>query len=188
MHSKLRRPTLKRLAIAIALFLCSITALAQNADDPASKDDILKYLQTMHSHDMLQKMMEAQAQSTQQLMRDMIVRDNGSVPVDFETHFKKAMGDLVKNMPVDELTQAMIPAYQAHFTHGDIEALNTFYSSPVGQKVLQELSAVVQEGNQAAMPIMSKYLAHWLDRVKQEFEPVPKAPAKKSGQSAPSTN
>ncbi len=39
--------------------------------------------------------------------------------------------------------------------------MNAFYSSPVGQKVLHELPAVMQEGNQAAMPIMSKYLGEW---------------------------
>ncbi len=79
------------------------------------------------------------------------------------------MDDLVKGMPIDEITQAMIPAYQQHFSKSDIEAMNAFYSSPVGQKVLQQLPAVMQEGSQAAMPIMSKYLGEWKDRMEQEM-------------------
>ena len=39
-----------------------------------------------------------------------------------EGDMKKMMDELAKDMPVDEITEAMIPAYQAHFTHADIEA------------------------------------------------------------------
>jgi hypothetical protein len=99
---------------------------------------------------------------------------------------KKAMDDLVKTMPIDEITEAMIPAYQKHFTKSDIEAMNTFYSSPVGQKVLEELPAVMQEGSQAAMPIMSKYLTEWKTRMEQEAKEMEKdAPQKVPIQQAP---
>jgi hypothetical protein len=175
----------KRVLIAIACIVFSLPALAQNADEPASKDDILLYLRTMHSHDLMQKMMQVQAQSMRQMFHDMILNEKGSVPADFDEHFKKFMGDAIKGMPADEIEQAMIPAYQAHFTHGDIEAMNTFYASPVGQKVLQELPAVMQEGNQAAMPILTKYLSDWQKRIKDEFEPATKASPAKSGTSAP---
>ena len=48
--------------------------------------------------------------------------------------------------------------------------MNAFYSSPVGQKVLEQLPAVLQEGNAAMLPIISKYLSEWEDRVKGEFD------------------
>jgi hypothetical protein len=78
----------------------------------------------------------------------------------------------------------MIPSYQKHFTKGDLAAMNAFYSSPVGQKVLEELPAVIQEGNQAAMPIMTKYLEEWRGRVEQEFgsKQTPQGGAKQSPQ------
>jgi hypothetical protein len=160
--------------------------LAQSADsEPPSRDDVILYLRTMRSHDMLQRTMEVQAASTQQLFHDMLVKENGSVPADFDTHFKKAMDDLIKGMPADEIVQAMIPAYQNHFTKAEIEAMNTFYSSPLGQKVLEELPAVIREGSQAAMPIMSKYLEDWKDRMQTEFEKMGKSPPKNG--SAPAT-
>jgi uncharacterized protein len=173
---------MKRLLIAIVCLALAAPALAQSADEPASRDEVILYLRTMRSHDMLQRTMAVQSQSIQALLHDQILKDKGKLPPDFDVHMKKAMDDLVKNMPFDDIFQAMIPAYQKHFTKGDIEAMNAFYSSPVGQKVLEELPAVLQEGNQAAMPIISKYLSEWRQSIQSEFEdskaPAPeKAPA-----------
>jgi len=119
--------------------------------------------------------MQEQSQSMQQLVRDQVLKEKGSVPAEFDAHFKKAMDERVRGMPVDEITEAMIPAYQKYFTKSEIEAMNTFYSSPIGQKVLQELPAVMQESAQAAMPIMSKYLSEWNDRMQRELKEMEKA-------------
>lgn len=172
---------MKRLFLAIAFAVLSVTGFAQSADEPASKDDILLYLRTMHSHDMLQTVMQVQVQSMRQLFHDMLEKE-GKLPADFDSRFNQVMGDLVKNMPMDELIEAMIPAYQKHFTKGDIEAMNAFYSSPVGQKVLEQLPAVIQEGSQAAMPLMSRYLEEWKTRVDEEFG---SKPAKQSSSQKP---
>jgi hypothetical protein len=161
---------MKRLLIALACLAFCAPALAQTADEPASTDDIILYLRTMHSHDMFQRVMEVQSQNMQQLLRDQVMKEKGSVPPEFDAHFKKVMEDMIKNMPIDQITQAMIPAYQKHFTKGDITAMSAFYSSPVGQKVLQELPVVMQEGSQAAMPIMTKYLSEWKDRMQQDLK------------------
>jgi uncharacterized protein len=166
----------------IALILCagfSWTGLAQTSDsDPATKDDVILYLRTMRSHDMFQKMMEVQSQSMQKLMYDQILQDKGEIPPDYQAHMKKAMENLVKGMPTDDIVEAMIPAYQKHFTRGDIQAMNAFYSSPVGQKVLQELPEVTQEGMQAALPIISKYLGEWKERMEQEMKDLGKSSTK----------
>jgi uncharacterized protein len=161
---------MKHLLIAIACIVCSAAGVAQTGNDPASRDDVILLLQTMHSHDFMQKMMAAQSSSMRELMHDQIMRDKGTVPSDFETHFTKVMDDMIKGMPADEIMEAMIPSYQKHFTHNDIGAMNVFYGSPVGQKVLEQLPAVMQEGMQAAMPVMSKYLSKWKDRMQSEME------------------
>src|SRR5260370_7992971 len=102
--------------------------------------------------------MHVQSQSMEQLVRDQVLKDKGSVPPEFDAHFKKTMDELIRGMPVDEITEAMIPAYQKHFTKSEIEAMNTFYSSPVGQKVLHELPAVIRAAAQSTMPLLSNYL------------------------------
>ena len=180
---------MKRLLLALACLALSLPVLAQNADDPASRDDVILYLRTMHSHDLMQKTMEVELQSMHQLMHEQILKEKGKVPANFEAQFKKMMDELLKNMPMDEMEQAMVPAYRKHFTHGDIEAMNAFYSSPVGQKVLQELPAVMQEGLQTAMPILSKYLSEAEERMKRELAPEEKSsPANSESGSPPTQN
>jgi uncharacterized protein len=154
---------------AWCLFLVAPCWSQTAASDPATKDDVILFFQTMHSHDMIERMIQVQSQAVQQLLHDQFEKEK-AVPADFDAQMKKRMDDLIKNMPVDQITQAMIPAYQKHFTHGDIEAMNAFYSSPVGQKVLQELPEVSQEGMQAMMPILSKYLSDWRDRTEQDLK------------------
>lgn len=179
---------MKRVLIVLACLALSAPLLAQNADEPASRDDVILYLRTMHTHDLMQRVMVVQSQTMQQLFHDQILKEKGKLPANFDAQFKKAMDDLLENMPMDDIVQATIPAYQKHFTHGDIEAMNAFYSSPVGQKVLEQLPVVMQEGMQAAMPIMSKYLSDWQEKVKREFEPVEKSTPAKTESSAPAQN
>ena len=156
------------LVVAVGCF--PQNALAQTSDEPASRDDVILYMRTMHSHDTMQRTMQVQADSMRALFRDQLMKDKGKMPPNFDSKFKQAMDDLVKNMPLDEISNAMIPAYQKHFTKSDIQAMNAFYSSPVGQKVLEELPAVLQEGNQAAMPMLSRYLSDWQGQMKKVFE------------------
>jgi uncharacterized protein len=178
---------MKRLLIALILLVLSVPVFGQNADEPATRDDVILYLRTMHSHDMLRRIMEVQAQLMEQMFRQMILKDKGKVPSDFDSKFKKAMEDLIKGMPADEIVQAMIPAYQRHFTKSDLEAMNAFYSSPVGQKVLQQLPDVIQEGNQAAMPIITRYLGEWQERMKHDLEQTQDS-SQGSGKGAPAQN
>lgn len=164
----------------------SAPGFAQTSDtDAATRNDVILYLRTMRSHDMLQKTMEVQFQSIQQLLHDQLLQDKGTIPPDFDAHMKKMMDDLRKSMPADEIIEAMIPAYQNHFTRSDIQAMNAFYSSPVGQKVLEQLPAVMQEGMQAAMPIMNKYLTEWKGRMQQDVKELEKSSPKAAPAPAP---
>jgi hypothetical protein len=161
-----------RLFILATLCLAlSAPALAQNADtDAATKDDVILYLRTMHSHDMMQRTIEVQFHSMAQLMHEQMQQEKGSVPPEFDAHVKKMLDDLRKNMLLDEISNAMIPAYQNHFTRGDIQAMTAFYSSPVGQKVLEQLPSVLQEGMQAAMPILNKYMTEAKQRIQEDLK------------------
>ena len=165
--------------IAILTIVLCAACVAQTADsEPATRDDVILYFRTMHAYDMVSRLMEVQSQSMRQLLHDQLEQEN-ALPADFDSRMKKILDELVKNMPIDEMIQAMIPAYQNHFTHGDIVAITAFYSSPVGQKVLQVLPSVVQEGNQEMMPILNKYVTEWKEKMQNEFKDMkntPKAP------------
>ncbi|MGD0570472.1 MAG: DUF2059 domain-containing protein [Candidatus Sulfotelmatobacter sp.] len=156
----------------------SVPALAQNADtDPASKDDIILYLRTMHSHDMMQKTMQAMLGSMRQMFSEQFEKDGKTPPGDAEKRLNSMMDELIKGMPLDEMMQATIPVYQKHFTKGDIDHLIAFYSSPTGQKLLEEMPAITGESMTAMMPIMLKYMEDSKERVRQQVKEMEKSAA-----------
>jgi hypothetical protein len=156
----------------------SAPALAQNADtDPASRDDVILYLRTMHSHDMMQKTMQAMLGSLRQMFSEQFEKDGRTAPADAEKRFNSIMDEVIKGMPLDEMAQAMIPVYQKHFTKGDIDHLIEFYSSPTGQKVLEEMPAITGESMTAMMPIMTKYMEDSKQRVRQQVKEMEKGAA-----------
>jgi hypothetical protein len=92
---------------------------------------------------------------------------------------------MMREMPFDEMLQAMVPAYQKHFTKGDMDALVAFYSAPTGQKIMQELPAVMAEGMEAMTPIMRKSMDKMTERTEQEIAQMMKDSPKKAGDGVP---
>jgi uncharacterized protein len=50
---------------------------------------------------------------------------------------------------VEQLTAAMIPAYQHHFTADEVDGLIKFYKSSLGQKLVTQMPATMAEAAQA---------------------------------------
>jgi hypothetical protein len=115
-----------------------------------------------------------------QMAHQEYLKDKDKLPAGFEEQQNKMMDDMFKNMPWDEMIEAIEPAYQKHFTKGDIDSLVTFYSSPVGQKVLRELPAVMSDAMQSMMPIMQKYLATMKEQIDQQKADALKESEKKA--------
>lgn len=174
-----------RLAIVVVLSLgCSLSAMAQSfSDSPATTEDVERYFQVMHSHEMMRQMMQAMSKPMHQMIHQQFVKDQDKLPSDFEARMSKTMDDMLRDMPFDEMMQAMVPAYQKHFTKGDINQLIAFYSSSTGQKVLRELPSITAEAMQSMMPIMSKQMDRMKERLQQDI-----AESLKTGSAAPTGN
>jgi hypothetical protein len=173
----------------IAALLCagfSWTCPAQTAADaPATKQDVERYFQAVHSHDVMLKMVEAMSKSRHELAHEQCAKDKDKLPADCEARINKMMDDMMNAMPFDEMMEAMVPAYQKHFTKGDMDALVAFYSAPTGQKMLQELPAVMAEGMEAIMPILRKNVDRMTERAQEEIAQMMKESPKKAGEVAP---
>lgn len=61
-------------------------------------------------------------------------------------------------LSVDEMMAVIIPVYQRHLTHEDVQAIIAFYHTPVGQKYLKEQPAMQAESMKAVEPIIQKHL------------------------------
>jgi hypothetical protein len=178
---------MKRIFLAlIACLAFAMSGVAQQspADAPATKEDVQKYLDVMHSGKMISQMLDAMSKPMHQMMHEQYLKDKDKLPADFELRMNKVMDDYIKGLPIEEMLQAMIPAYQKHFTKRDIDGLVAFYSSPTGRKVIQELPAITAEAMQAMMPLMRKQIDAMSDRMQEQVAQMKKEsgvkPAEKS--------
>src|ERR1700689_3271785 len=112
---------MKRFVLATIVLLCaSAIGFAQQdpTDSPATKEDVRKYLEVMHSREMMSKMIDAMTKPMHQLMHEQYEKDKDKLPADFETRMDKLMDDTMKSFPWDEILDSMVPVYQKHFTKG----------------------------------------------------------------------
>ena len=161
---------MKRLLVLFAFciaFALNLTAQQSN-DSPASREDVEKYFQVAHSSDMAKQVMQAMSKPMHDMIHQQAMKDQDKLPPDFEAHMNQIMDDMLNTMPLDEMLQAMVPVYQKHFTHGDLEQLTAFYATPVGQKILREMPAISAEAMQSMMPIMQKQMEAMQQRLRQE--------------------
>jgi hypothetical protein len=168
-------------ALLCLAFCCC--AFAQQADDTAAtKEDVQRYFDAMHLHEMITQMFDAMAKPMHQMVHDQYVKDKDKLPDDFEEQMNKQMDSMFKDMPWDEMIQAMVPAYQKHLTKGDLDAIIAFYSSPTGQKLLREMPAMTAESMQTMMPILQKYMEKMQSRIQEQTEAMLKKADAKAGQ------
>jgi hypothetical protein len=113
-------------------------------------------------------MIDAMTEPAHQMLHQQYLKDKDKLPPDFEERTQKMMDDYLKDLPLDEMLQAMVPAYQKHLTKGDINALVAFYSSPTGQKLIREMPAITAEAMQAVMPLVQQRVGAITQRVQQD--------------------
>lgn len=172
-YSQPNVPGESKMKQSMILFLfCAGLALNVSAqqignDAPASREDVERYMQVAHASDMNKQIMQAMSNSVHDMIHQQAL-NQPNLPPDFEAHMEGIIDDMLKNLPVDDMLQAMVPIYQKHFTHGDIETLTAFYSTSTGQKMLHELPAITGELMQAMMPIMQSQMQTMQQRIKQE--------------------
>lgn len=173
---------MKRSLLILAVCLAFVTtgsAQQSAADTPATKEDVQRYLDVMHSREMIDKMLEAMIKPMHQMLHEEYLKDKDKLPADFEARMNKLTDDMMKGMPWDELLQTMMPVYQKHFTKGDMDAIVAFYSAPTGQKLLKEMPALTAESMQLMMPILRKHIGAMTDRVQQQVAQMLKDPGAK---------
>jgi len=156
------------------------------ADAPASKEDIQRYLDTMNVRDMMKTVMDSMAKTMHQIVHQQVEKQP-NLPADFESRTDKMMDDMIKNFPTDDLLAAMEPVYEKHLTKGEVDALVAFYSTPTGQKILNDLPAMTSEAMQAGVGVAQKMMAKMTQRVQDEVAQMQKGQEGSSAKPNPST-
>jgi uncharacterized protein len=137
----------------------SKAATALPADAP-SREEVLKLFEMLQ----ISKTMEIAIQAAKQQSIEMAEQMIEEKAPDATAEQKKQMREMINGVmaealgpaAIKEMLEATVPVYQRHLSKSDLRAMMAFYSSPVGQKVLREQPAMVQESMQAAAGIQQR--------------------------------
>ncbi len=162
------------LALLLLVMVAPVGFAQQNATDaPATKEDVERYLEVMHSREMMKNMMDAMTKQIHQMLHEQFQK-TPNLPADFEAQEQNRIESFLRDYPVDELVQAIIPVFERHLTKGEVDDLVAFYSSPTGQKMLKEMPAMTAEAMQASQAIVQRTLAKQMQRVQDEIAAMQK--------------
>ena len=78
--------------------------------------------------------------------------------------------DTLSSLHIDEMIEVIVPVYQRHFTDADLDAVLAFYSSPTGQKFLNETPQILQETMMAMGPMQQKMMQEMMQKMQQRME------------------
>jgi hypothetical protein len=160
----------------IALSVCAgaPAAVAQTtvsiAPDAASKEDVKKLFDVMASRQQMADMLQKVFAQMRTLNREEIKKRHPDITEAELARMDRESEDLMKNFPLDAMLGDMIPVYQRHFTKTEIDALTAFYSSPVGQKFLQEIPAVTAETMRVVYPRLQAEIDAVLKRAEEKTQ------------------
>jgi uncharacterized protein len=181
---------MKRFALVLLLAAAFCwPAFAQSTDDtPASKEDVERYFAVAKSHDMMKKMMATMSETMRQVFHEQYLEHKDDLPADYESKIDADLNEMFVNMPMDDILQAMAPAYQKHLTKGDVDNLIAFYSTPTGQKLLSEMPAILADSMRDALPIITKYAEGVRTKLQKETDDMIAQGKKPSAGKAPSAS
>jgi|SRR6516225_2883199 hypothetical protein len=141
-----------RKLIGFVVVICIFSALGvaqSNAPNPApSKEDVLKFMDVLHIKSQLTQYFNGVAKQAKLGAEEGFKEKVPNATPEQLAQVDKFSENLFKDMPVDEMLDAMIPIYQKHLTKEDLDGILAFYASPIGQKLQREQPAMTQESMQ----------------------------------------
>lgn len=173
------------------------------ADQQATKEQIAKLFEVLRLRQQMDTMMQAMSTSMTQQMRQTTTDMLANLPnhdklsakqtKTIEDFQSKWMDRAMHMIPYDDFIADATGVYQRHFTKEDVDAVTAFYSSPAGQRLLDEQPAIMKEYMplvMARVSVKSKELTSEMMKdmaalTKELEQEAPKDPVAKKPASAP---
>jgi hypothetical protein len=143
------------LAFLVTLFASTLLGQQQPTNPPDSSTlrptgtQVMMFMEAVQTRSRLQSSLQTQREEVgirvHNMFRKALPDATPKEKTKFENIVANALGDVFANYPIDDVLRDMIPIYQSHFSESDLNQIVTFYSSPVGQKVLKEMPAMSAE-------------------------------------------
>jgi len=165
---------MKPLKFLLLLSLC-IPAAAQVTvsvanDAPATKEQIQKLFEVMQIRQQSHLMMDSLQKQMQVMATQSIKTRYPQITAAELARATKISEDSLKDIPMDAILDDMIPIYQKHLTQTDVDAMITFYSSPTGKKLMQQMPEITQEAMQVSYKRMQKQIDAVMQRVEDSVK------------------
>jgi hypothetical protein len=121
---------MKKLLLLVVLMMAASVASVHAEMTPGKRAEIEKLLRLTGMEKLMGQMM---TQMTSSMSNGM-----PGIPPEFWAKFQAKMN-------MRELLDRIIPVYDKYYSLEDIRAINAFYESPTGQKILASMPQVMQE-------------------------------------------
>jgi uncharacterized protein len=169
-------------ALTLALGLAWGVTLAQEAKDaPATKEDVEKLFAAMHIREQMHSMMETMSRQSRQMAQENLKRRLPELTEKDLDRLNQLTDRIWSQMDFDGMIDDMVPVYQRHLTKADVSAMEAFYETPTGQKLLREQPVMTAEAMQAMQPRMEKItnaVMNEADKMANEAATKPANPVK----------
>jgi uncharacterized protein len=127
---------------------------------PPTREDVLKLFDLLQITKTMDAVINATKQQSMEIAEQMIREKMPDASPEQKKQFREMMDEVMQQAlgpaAIKEMLEATIPVYQHHLTKADLDAMVAFYSSPVGQKILHEQPAMVQESMEASAGIQQR--------------------------------
>ncbi|HEV8492860.1 MAG TPA: DUF2059 domain-containing protein [Candidatus Angelobacter sp.] len=140
------------------------------AADAPTQDQVMKLLDLLQVRKSMALMMDGMKQAMKQGAEEAF-RERVPNPTPKQLEALNGMvDDMMADMPLNELIEAMVPIYRRHLNKSDVDEVIRFYSSTVGQKLLREQPQMIQEGMQAGVEIQQKRMDQMMAKIRERTE------------------
>jgi len=141
-------------------------------DGPPSKEDVLRFFQIMQVEQQTREVMANTQAQVKTMTREMIMKKAPNASPDQLAQVEGMMDTMFKEYPINGILEDMVPVYQKHLTKSDLDGLITFYSSPLGQKVLREMPEMTNEAMQVSYAHIQKSMEQIMKKVDDRVQSI----------------
>jgi uncharacterized protein len=144
-----------------------------------SREQVLKLLDVLQIRDSLQLTLDAMKAQMKNGTVEMFREKVPSPTPEQLKSINAIVDEAFAEVATDDLIRDVAPIYQRHLTRGDVAALISFYSSPVGQKLRREQPAIMKESMEATSANQQQKMERLLAKVEVRVQQLVEADQKK---------
>ncbi len=178
----------------VLLFLLVSLATLTFAQAPAqpTRDDVLKFFEIMRVRQSMEDVRTAAVEQAKASVRALISDELPHATAPQVAELEGMVERMIQAYTIDNTIDDLIPIYQRHMSKDDLEAMNSFFSSPAGQKFLDTEPVIANEALQVVNGKTEKQVAssmaaiyNRIDEMKAQSGKAPAAAKKAPAKAAP---